>query len=159
MAGAMTLNPFAQQPPSPAAGERPVASATVQHGSTLSFLRWRSIGPDRGGRSLAVSGVKGKPREAYFGAVAVSESNPDVVFIGMGESRIRGNIMPGDDALRVVNSGDGKPIANASPIFKDVTAELKVHTDRLQQVITRDLTAFNAEAKRAGLSPVPERSR
>ena len=32
-------------------------------------LRWRSIGPDRGGRSIAVSGVKGRPREAYFGAV------------------------------------------------------------------------------------------
>src|SRR5881227_367042 len=32
-------------------------------------LLWRSIGPDRGGRSIAVSGVKGRPREAYFGAV------------------------------------------------------------------------------------------
>ena len=30
---------------------------------------WRSIGPDRGGRSIAVTGVKGRPREAYFGAV------------------------------------------------------------------------------------------
>src|SRR5438105_3972589 len=32
-------------------------------------FRWRSIGPDRGGRTIAVSGVKGRPREAYFGAV------------------------------------------------------------------------------------------
>ncbi|MEP6730465.1 MAG: glycosyl hydrolase, partial [bacterium] len=88
--------------------------------------KWRNIGPDRGGRSIAASGVKGRPKEAYFGAtggglwkttdagdtwapvtdgqlgsasvgaVAVSESNPDVVFIGMGETCIRGNIMPGD---------------------------------------------------------------
>ena len=59
MAGAMSLNPFAQQAPSsPSAGERPVTS----------FLQWRSIGPDRGGRSIAVSGVKGRPREAYYGA-------------------------------------------------------------------------------------------
>src|SRR3982750_2440776 len=78
--------------------------------------RWRSIGPARAGRSIAVSGVNGRPNEAYagqaggglwktidrgdtwtpitdgqinsssVGAVAVSESNPDIVFIGMGES-------------------------------------------------------------------------
>src|SRR5262245_52829899 len=90
----------------------------------LKALQWRSIGPLRGGRSIAVAGVKGRPKEAYFGAtgggswkttdagetwapvtdgqiksssvgaVAVSESNPDIVFIGMGESCIRGNIMP-----------------------------------------------------------------
>ena len=35
----------------------------------LDAYRWRSIGPDRGGRSIAVAGVKGRPREAYFGAV------------------------------------------------------------------------------------------
>jgi hypothetical protein len=56
--------------------------------------------------------------------------------------------------LRVVNAGDGKPIASAYPIFKDLTAELKVQTDRLQEVIVSDLFAFNAEAKRAGLEPI-----
>ena len=61
--------------------------------------------------------------------------------------------------LRVVNSGDGKPIAIAYPIFKDLTAELKVQTDRLQQVITRDLMSFNAEAKRTGVPPIPEPTR
>jgi len=35
----------------------------------FSAFKWRSIGPDRGGRSIAVSGVKGRPKEAYFGAV------------------------------------------------------------------------------------------
>ena len=34
----------------------------------LKALQWRSIGPPRGGRSIAVSGVKGRPKEAYFGA-------------------------------------------------------------------------------------------
>ena len=101
----------------------------------LSAYKWRSIGPNRGGRSIAVTGVKGRPREAYFGAVggglwkttdagnnwapvtdgqltsssvgalAVSESNPDVVFIGMGESCIRGNIMPGDGVYKSVDGG------------------------------------------------------
>ena len=101
----------------------------------LSLLAWRSIGPPRGGRSIAVSGVKGRPKEAYFGAVggglwktvdggenwapvtdgqiksssvgavAVSESNPDIVFIGMGESCIRGNIMPGDGVYKSTDAG------------------------------------------------------
>ena len=79
----------------------------------LKGLSWRSIGPLRGGRSIAIAGVKGRPREGYFGAtggglwkttsggetwfpvtdgqihsasvgaLAVSESNPDIIFIGM----------------------------------------------------------------------------
>src|SRR5688572_17999132 len=101
----------------------------------VNAYRWRSIGPNRGGRSIAVSGVKGRALEAYFGAVggglwktvdagenwlpvtdgqiksasvgavAVSESNPDVVFIGMGESCIRGNIMPGDGVYKSSDAG------------------------------------------------------
>ena len=55
---------------------------------------------------------------------------------------------------RVVNAGDGKPIGNAYEIFKDVSAELKVQTDRLQQVLATDLAAFNAEAKRTGLTVI-----
>jgi photosystem II stability/assembly factor-like uncharacterized protein len=57
--------------------------------------------------------------------------------------------------LRVVNTGDGKPIANAEPIFKDLSAELKVQTDRLQQVLAADLPAFNTESLRVGLGAVP----
>lgn len=98
-------------------------------------LRWRNIGPDRGGRSIAVAGVRGRRLEAYFGAVggglwkttdggenwsavtdgqidsssvgavAVSESNPDVVYIGMGESHIRGNIMQGDGIYKSTDAG------------------------------------------------------
>ena len=101
----------------------------------LKAFRWRSIGPDRGGRSIAVTGVKGRPREAYFGAtggglwktvdggdtwapvtdgqirsasvgaVAVSESNPDIVFIGTGETCIRGNIMAGDGVYKSTDAG------------------------------------------------------
>ena len=101
----------------------------------LNAYKWRSIGPNRGGRSIAVSGVKGRPNEGYFGAVggglwkttdagstwtpvtdgqinsssvgavAVSESNPDVVYIGMGESCIRGNILPGDGVYKSTDAG------------------------------------------------------
>jgi photosystem II stability/assembly factor-like uncharacterized protein len=112
----------------------PSALASIDT-TILNRFRWRSIGPDRGGRALAVAGVKGRPREGYFGttggglwkttnggeswapvtdfqvtsasvgAVAVSESNPDVVYIGMGESCIRGNIMPGDGVYKSTDAG------------------------------------------------------
>ncbi|MGA2264388.1 MAG: glycosyl hydrolase, partial [Acidobacteriota bacterium] len=59
--------------------------------------------------------------------------------------------------LSMVCHGDGKPIGNALPVFKDLTAELKVQTDKLQQVLTRDLTAFNTEAKRLSLDPVSDK--
>ncbi|HEU4989151.1 MAG TPA: glycosyl hydrolase [Gemmatimonadaceae bacterium] len=101
----------------------------------LKTFTWRNIGPERGGRSIAVSGVKGQPKVAYFGAtggglwkstdagenwapvtdgqitsasvgaVAVSETNPDEVIIGTGECEIRGNIMPGDGMYRSADAG------------------------------------------------------
>ena len=111
------------------------AGMTALDSTFLSAYKWRNIGPDRGGRSIAASGVKGRPKEAYFGAtggglwkttdagdnwapvtdgqlksasvgaVAVSESNPDIVFIGMGETCIRGNIMPGDGVYKSADAG------------------------------------------------------
>ena len=110
-------------------------SAQFVDAAILKAFQWRSIGPPRGGRSIAVSGVKGRPKEAYFGAVggglwktvdggenwapvtdgqigsssvgavAVSESRPDTVFIGMGESCIRGNIMSGDGVYKSTDAG------------------------------------------------------
>ncbi|HEX6575694.1 MAG TPA: hypothetical protein VF042_12065, partial [Gemmatimonadaceae bacterium] len=123
----LLLAAFAASPPidfTPTTNSVPIDSAI------LKSYKWRSIGPDRGGRSIAATGVKGRPKEAYFGAtggglwktvnggttwtpvtddkiksasvgaVAVSESNPDVVYIGMGESCIRGNIMAGDGVYK-----------------------------------------------------------
>src|SRR3982751_6482226 len=43
-------------------------SATPLDSALLRSYRWRNIGPDRGGRSIAVSGVRHRPLEAYFGA-------------------------------------------------------------------------------------------
>ena len=101
----------------------------------LAGYSWRNLGPDRGGRSIATSGVKGRPQEAYFGAtggglwktvnggedwfpvtdfqitsasvgaVAVAETDPDLVFIGTGETCIRGNILPGDGVYRSRDAG------------------------------------------------------
>ncbi|HEX6630480.1 MAG TPA: glycosyl hydrolase, partial [Gemmatimonadaceae bacterium] len=56
--------------------------------------------------------------------------------------------------LGVVSRGDARPIDAAAPIFEDLKRELKVQTDRLDQVLATDLTAFNAQAKRAGVPEV-----
>src|SRR3954453_22148304 len=101
----------------------------------LTGLTWRSIGPARGGRSQAVAGSSSRPLEYYFGAtggglwkttdggvtwravsdkfftsssvgaVAVSESNPDIVYVGMGETELRGNIIQGDGVYKSVDGG------------------------------------------------------
>jgi photosystem II stability/assembly factor-like uncharacterized protein len=98
-------------------------------------LRWRNLGPARGGRSLAVAGSVARPNEYYFGAtggglwkttdggttwrpvtdgmihsssvgaVAVAPSNPDIVYIGTGEADIRGNIIQGDGAYKTTDAG------------------------------------------------------
>jgi photosystem II stability/assembly factor-like uncharacterized protein len=118
------------------AGIERTATASLAIDSTLlRAYQWRNIGPDKGGRSIGASGVRGRPNEAYFGAVggglwkttngggewvpvtdgqigstsvgavAVSESNPDVVYIGTGETCIRGNIIPGDGVYKSTDAG------------------------------------------------------
>ncbi len=98
-------------------------------------FRFRQIGPFRGGRVVAVSGVTQEPNTYYFGAtgggiwkttdsgrslaadcgradqdgrsvgaIAVSESDPSVIYAGMGEACIRGNVSHGDG---VYKSSDG----------------------------------------------------
>src|SRR5262245_12664440 len=118
-----------------ASAQMRAAPANAIDTTLLRSFRWRAVGPDRGGRSIAVSGVRGRPKEAYFGAVggglwktmdggdtwapvtdgqvrsasvgalAVSETNPDIVFIGMGETCIRGNIMAGDGVYKSTDAG------------------------------------------------------
>src|SRR5262249_27191851 len=101
---------------------------------TLKGLSWRLVGPFRGGRALAVSGVVGEPNTYYFGAVAggvwktadgglnwqnvsakakinwvgaiaVSESDPNVIYVGSGEACIRGNIVAGDGVYKSTDAG------------------------------------------------------
>jgi len=91
-------------------------------------VKWRSIGPYRGGRSATVTGVPGKPQlfymgatgggvwktenggttwqnisDGYFGgsigAVAVSESNNSVIYVGQGEQTVRGNVSSGFEGI------------------------------------------------------------
>jgi photosystem II stability/assembly factor-like uncharacterized protein len=120
----------AEPPPS-----KPAASAQAVDKALLQGLVWRSIGPYRGGRVTAVTGVPSQPDTYYFGgtgggvwkttdggfnwepitdgqvgtgsvgAVAVAESDPNVVYVGMGESPIRGNVSHGDGVYKSLDAG------------------------------------------------------
>src|SRR3954466_12509574 len=66
-AGAPAASSRAQSTPQPDVPQVQPPAGNLN--DPISLLSWRSIGPPRGGRSIAVSGVKGRPKEAYFGAV------------------------------------------------------------------------------------------
>jgi photosystem II stability/assembly factor-like uncharacterized protein len=117
--------------------KEPVSGAKEQKSFADLFpgLEFRCIGPYRGGRSIAVTGVRHRPLTYYFGgtgggvwkttdggsnweplsdktfktgsvgAIAVSESDPNVVYVGMGESHIRGNLSHGDGVYKSTDGG------------------------------------------------------
>ena len=121
--------------PAPPPPTKPVRAADPFDQSQLTGLEWRSIGPYRGGRVTAVAGVTGQRNVYYFGgtgsgiwksvnsgvswtnlsdgqlgtgsvgAVAVSESDPNVIYAGMGEACIRGNVSHGDGVYRSLDAG------------------------------------------------------
>lgn len=99
-----------------------------------SALEWRSIGPYRGGRADAVTGVSGKPNLFYFGStgggvwrttdagnswsnisdgffggsigsVAVSDWDNNVIYVGQGESTVRGNVSFGHGMYKSTDAG------------------------------------------------------
>jgi photosystem II stability/assembly factor-like uncharacterized protein len=112
-----------------------IAPADEFDKATLQGLSWRSIGPYRGGRSVAAVGVETQPMTYYFGgtgggvfkttnggvewkpvtdgqigtgsvgAIAVAESDPNVVYVGMGEACLRGNLSRGDGVYKSTDAG------------------------------------------------------
>src|SRR4029453_8289900 len=109
--------------------------AQPRSGGLNDALQWRSIGPSRGGRVTAVAGIATQPLTYYMGAtgggvwktddagvtwrnisdpffktgsvgaVSVAESNPDVVYVGMGEGGLRGNLSSGDGVYKSTDAG------------------------------------------------------
>ncbi|HZE80970.1 MAG TPA: hypothetical protein VE604_08700 [Candidatus Polarisedimenticolia bacterium] len=97
-------------------------------------LRWRMIGPHRGGRTIAVSGVEGQPNVYYFGgvgggvwktanggitwepifdgqpissigAISVAPSNPSIIYVGTGEADFRSNLTYGNGVYKSTDGG------------------------------------------------------
>src|SRR4051812_48789731 len=103
--------------------------------SLFNALEWREIGPFRGGRVTAVAGHADQPLTYYFGgtgggvfkttdggltwtpisdkdfkvgsigAIEVAPSDPNVIYVGTGESPIRGNVSPGNGVYKSTDAG------------------------------------------------------
>ena len=108
---------------------------TAEINSALySSVKYRELGPFRGGRSAAVTGVPGQPDLFYFGAtgggvwkttdggetyknisdgyfggsigaIAVAKSDPNVIYVGGGEVTVRGNVSSGNGVWKSVDAG------------------------------------------------------
>jgi photosystem II stability/assembly factor-like uncharacterized protein len=107
----------------------------AQSPDLLKEIRFRQIGPFRGGRVVAVAGVPSEPNVYYFGAtgggvwkttdsglswaplsdgqfhtgsvgaIAVADSDPNTIYVGMGEACIRGNASNGDGVYKSTDGG------------------------------------------------------
>lgn len=112
---------------------KPASPAGVE--AYFTGLKWRNIGPARGGRSISTMGSVKRPNEywfaaaggglwkttdggtswqpmtdgktdtAAFGGVAVCEANPDIVYATTGESQLRGNVLPGNGVWKTADGG------------------------------------------------------
>ncbi|HJZ75762.1 MAG TPA: hypothetical protein VKE51_28710 [Vicinamibacterales bacterium] len=131
------------------------ASTAVINPNAYQDLRWRSVGPHRGGRSTAAVGVRTQPNVFYMGttgggvwktenygitwspvtdgqiptgsigAIDVSDSNPNVVYVGTGSEAIRSNVILGRGVFK--SSDAGKTWQSVG--LKDVgqIGQLKIH--------------------------------
>jgi photosystem II stability/assembly factor-like uncharacterized protein len=126
----VAISLFASIPQATALAQQRDADSKVLKGVT-----WRNIGPYRGGRVTAVAGITSQPMVYYFGAtgggvykttdgganwepvsdghfktgsvgaIGVAESDPNVIYVGMGESPIRGNVSHGDGMYKSTDAG------------------------------------------------------
>ena len=122
------------------AEQKPTAQAKTEDASKdnadplFKGMKYRVVGPFRGGRSLTAAGIPGDPTTYYFGStgggvwkstdgavtwtsvfdkegvgsigsVAVAESEPNTVYVGTGEACIRGNISHGDGVYKSLDGG------------------------------------------------------
>ena len=117
-----------------ASAQTPPPAAGQIDEKVFGAMRWRQVGPFRGGRVLAVTGVPGEPNVFYFGgassgvwkstdagtnwqplfdkqpiasigAIAVAQSDHNVIYVGTGEACIRGNISYGNGVYKSVDAG------------------------------------------------------
>ncbi len=130
--------PPAKTPPAPPVAQGDLKPAAVEGPARsvpeLRYLKYRALGPARGGRVDRVAGVAGDPRIYYAatassgvwksidggvtwkpifddqqvataGSIAVAPSDPNVVYLGTGEANIRGDVQDGDGIYKSVDGG------------------------------------------------------
>jgi photosystem II stability/assembly factor-like uncharacterized protein len=131
----LTLAQAKKRSGAPPVPQKAATSATARIPESLfSAMRWRQVGPFRGGRVLAVTGVPGEQSVFYFGAasggvwrsgdaganweplfdkediasigsIAVAPSDHNVIYAGTGEACIRGNITYGNGVYKSIDRG------------------------------------------------------
>jgi photosystem II stability/assembly factor-like uncharacterized protein len=131
------------------------ATAAIINPNAYQDLRWRSVGPHRGGRSTAAAGVRTQPNVFYMGttgggvwktenyglawtpitdgqiatgsigAIDVSDSNPNVVYVGTGSEAIRSNVILGRGVFK--SSDAGKTWQSAGLTDVGQIGQLKIH--------------------------------
>jgi photosystem II stability/assembly factor-like uncharacterized protein len=132
------VKPTPATPPATAATDQNAATADSElarpEEKPFKGMKYRLIGPFRGGRSLTAAGIPGDPTTYYFGgtgggvwksvdgamtwsslfdkegtssigSIAVANSNPNVIYVGTGEACIRGNISHGDGVYKSLDGG------------------------------------------------------
>ncbi|MDQ6939434.1 MAG: glycosyl hydrolase, partial [Verrucomicrobiota bacterium] len=116
-----------------AADPSPAPSPAIDQ-KLFGAMKWRQVGPFRGGRALAIEGVPGEPNTYYFGAVAggvwktidgganwfpifdkesissigaiaVAPSDHNIVYVGTGEYAMRGNVTYGNGMYKSLDAG------------------------------------------------------
>ena len=121
-------------PEQPAQTENAAPPSAPKEDPLFKGMKYRVIGPFRGGRSLTASGIAGDPTTYYFGAtgggvwkttdgavtwtpvfdkqgtssigsLAIAPSDPNIVYVGTGEACIRGNISHGDGVYKTLDGG------------------------------------------------------
>jgi photosystem II stability/assembly factor-like uncharacterized protein len=162
-------------------GVQPLALSRLDpiDSTILKSLKWRNVGPDRGGRSIAIAGVRGQPKVGYFGAtggglwkttdggahwanitdgqihsssvgaVAVSESDPNIIFMGMGEAEIRGDIQPGDGVYKSTDAG--KTWTHIGFENSDAISHIRIHPTNPNIVFVSDFGKFGANSEERGV--------
>ena len=161
-----------------AAHQAPSKAPADELSKALAPLKWRSIGPFRGGRANAGTGVVGDPRTYYMGttgggvwktinagitwqnisdgyfntttigAIAVAESDPNVVYVGTGEHAVRG-VMTSD--------GDGVyKSTDAGKTWKKIGLDLTQHISRIV-VDPKNADIVYVAAQGTLFTPGPER--
>ncbi|RYF96564.1 MAG: glycosyl hydrolase, partial [Chitinophagaceae bacterium] len=136
-------------------GSKGEESYAAKEADFFKGLKYRNIGPFRGGRSTAAAGSAKRKNEYYFGAtggglwkttdggfswnpvtdsmmgsssvgaIGISESNPDIIYIDTGESEFRGNIMQGDGVYKSTDAG--KTWKNVGLKATQTISRIRVH--------------------------------
>ena len=91
----------------------------------------------------------GQIKSSSVGAVAVSESNPDIVYIGMGESCIRGNILPGDGVYKSTDAG--KTWTHVGFSNSDAISKIRIHPTNPDIVFVADFGKYGAASDERGV--------